>query len=128
MPLLQAIRLLLARHTASFDRLLVLTEACFQQQPLEFDRTKQALLFNNGTRYPLKGIYVDEGTWPANSTWARNPVPRQGEFSAVSTHATCHCLEGFSQRRWRVRVLYSVYVSVRVWARVQTFPYVNISM
>ena len=36
---------------------------------------------NNGTRYPLKGIFVNEGTWPRNSTWARNPVPRQGEFS-----------------------------------------------
>ena len=59
-----------------------MTEECFQQLPLEFDRTKQALLWNNGTRYPLKGIFVNEGTWPAHSTWARNPVPRQGEYSA----------------------------------------------
>ena len=51
-----------------------LTEACFQQHPLDFDRTKQALLFNNGSRYPLKGIFVSEGTKPAGSTWARNPV------------------------------------------------------
>ena len=51
-----------------------LTEACFQQHPLDYDRTKQALLFNNGSRYPLKGIFVSEGTKPAGSTWARNPV------------------------------------------------------
>jgi len=62
-----------------------LTEACFQQHPLDFDRTKQALLFNNGSRYPLKGIFVSEGTKPAGSTWARNPVPRQGEFSNGAT-------------------------------------------
>ena len=53
-----------------------LTEACFQQLPLPFDRTKQALLWNNGTRLPLRGLFVDEGTSPAGSTWARNPVPR----------------------------------------------------
>lgn len=62
-----------------------LTEACFQQHPLDYDRTKQALLFNNGSRYPLKGIFVSEGTKPAGSTWARNPVPRQGEFSNGAT-------------------------------------------
>jgi hypothetical protein len=59
------------------------TEHCFQQLPLEFDRAKQALLLNNGSRYPLPGVWVDEGTWPANSTWARNPVPRQGEDSST---------------------------------------------
>eukprot|EP01052_Picozoa_sp_SAG31_P012714 SAG31_NODE_748_length_12390_cov_6.306484_18_plen_135_part_00 len=45
------------------------TEHCFQQLPLEFDRTKQALLLNNGSRYPLEGVWVDRGTWPVNSTW-----------------------------------------------------------
>lgn len=54
-----------------------LTEHCFQQTPLEYDRSKQALLMNNGTRWPLRGVFVDEGTWPPNSTWARNPIPRQ---------------------------------------------------
>lgn len=53
-----------------------LTEECFQQMPLDFDRTKQALVWNNGTRFPIKGVFVDEGVWPKNSTWARNPVPR----------------------------------------------------
>jgi lytic starch monooxygenase len=63
-----------------------LTEKCFQSLPLDFDRSKQALLMNNGTRYPLKGIYVDGNvTWPRGSTWARNPVPRQGENSIGAT-------------------------------------------
>jgi len=59
-----------------------LTEACFQKLPLEFDRSRQALLWNNGARYPLKGIFVDKGTMPEGSTWARNPVPRAGEANA----------------------------------------------
>jgi len=53
-----------------------LTEACFQQTPLEFDRTKQTLVWLNGTRYPIKGTWVDEGTNPPGSTWAMNPIPR----------------------------------------------------
>lgn len=39
-----------------------LTEECFQRMPLQFDRTKQALVWNNGTRYPLAGVWVDQGT------------------------------------------------------------------
>ena len=40
-----------------------LTEECFQQIPLDFDRSKQALVWNNGTRFPIPGIFVDKGTW-----------------------------------------------------------------
>ena len=54
-----------------------LTEACFQRTPLAFDRTKQALQWNNGTRWPIAGTWVDTGTLPAGSTWAMNPVPPQ---------------------------------------------------
>lgn len=53
-----------------------LTEECFMKTPLEFVRNKQALQWNNGTRLPINGTFVDEGTWPAGSTWAMNPVPR----------------------------------------------------
>mmetsp|Transcript_46081 Transcript_46081/g.76151 ORF Transcript_46081/g.76151 Transcript_46081/m.76151 type:complete len:404 (+) Transcript_46081:46-1257(+) len=61
---------------------LPLTESCFQRTPLAFNRSRQALLWNNGTRMTLQGVFVDEGTIPAGSTWARNPVPRIGEKSA----------------------------------------------
>jgi len=53
-----------------------LTEKTFQKMPLEFDTTKQVLVWNNGTRYPIDGIFVNTGTMPAGSTWARNPIPR----------------------------------------------------
>ena len=56
-----------------------LTEECFQRMPLEFDRTAQVLVWNNGTmEYPMKAqaIWVDTGVKPAGSTWARNPIPR----------------------------------------------------
>lgn len=62
-----------------------LTERGFQQLPLAFDRTKQALLMNNGTRFPLPGVFVDKGTWPKDSAWARNPIPRQGEYTNGAT-------------------------------------------
>eukprot|EP00054_Salpingoeca_dolichothecata_P014592 m.82724 g.82724 ORF g.82724 m.82724 type:complete len:404 (-) comp21070_c0_seq3:238-1449(-) len=53
-----------------------LTEECFQRMPLPFNRSMQALVWNNGTRYPIKGVFVDEGVMPLGSTWARNPIPR----------------------------------------------------
>ena len=53
-----------------------LTEECFQKMPLEFDQSKHSLLWNNGTRLYIDGIFVSEGTNPKGSTWARNPIPR----------------------------------------------------
>ena len=53
-----------------------LTEQCFQKYPLAFDRSKQTLVWNNGTRLGIEGVFVDEGTVPKGSTWARNPIPR----------------------------------------------------
>ncbi len=52
------------------------TEECFQKAPLEFVRHAQLLEWNNGTRYPINGTFVDQGTVPAGSTWAMNPIPR----------------------------------------------------
>jgi hypothetical protein len=72
-------------------------QACFQKTPLDFDRTKQMLVWNtksvpvmpgvkapapppgNGTtlRFPVSHpVFVDVGTWPKGSTWARDPIPR----------------------------------------------------
>lgn len=51
------------------------SEACFQSHPLEFVRSKQALVFANGTRLPIPGTFVDRGTLPAGSTWAMLPIP-----------------------------------------------------
>jgi len=72
-----------------------LTEECFQQTPLEFDVTGQTLVWNTksvpgntsitpavpkgGTlRYPVPHpVFVNTGTWPKGSTWARSPLPRR---------------------------------------------------
>lgn len=77
-----------------------LTEECFQRTPLEFDRSKQTLVWNTkavpgadattppvpagGTlRYPVpEPVFVDEGIWPKGSTWARNPLPRRQDNTA----------------------------------------------
>ena len=61
------------------------------QRPLEFDRTKQQLRWNNGTRLSIPGVWVDSGTNPPGSTWARNPVPRIdfGNGGGGITDGTC---------------------------------------
>merc|ERR1711939_1065925 len=46
----------------------------FQRHPLHFNRDKSALVFANGTRHPIPGVFVDQGTTPAGSTWAMIPV------------------------------------------------------
>lgn len=57
-----------------------LTEACFQQNHLDFVQSKQALLFQNGTRLGISehSVFVSEGTSPEGSTWTRIPIPSSG--------------------------------------------------
>ena len=52
-----------------------LSEACFQSHPLEFVPEKHALVFQNGSRLPIKGVFTNVGTSPAGSVWARLPIP-----------------------------------------------------
>ncbi len=49
--------------------------------PLDFVRGSQAIMWNNGSLYPIPKAakYVDDSVCPVvpkGSTWARNPVPR----------------------------------------------------
>jgi len=56
-----------------------LTEECFQQMPLNFVRSAHSILWNNGTKRPIPGMFVDDSDCqviPRGSTWARNPIPR----------------------------------------------------
>lgn len=48
-----------------------LTEECFMRMPLEFNRSMQQLRWNNGSRLSIQGTWVDTGTNPIGSTWAR---------------------------------------------------------
>ena len=55
-----------------------LTEACFQEHPLEFEQDEQAIVFPNGTMLKLEShqtTFVSEGTLPEGSTWAMMPMP-----------------------------------------------------
>jgi len=55
------------------------TEEDFQEMPLDFVRDAHAIMWNNGTLHPLKGMFVDDSVCPVvpkGSTWARNPIPR----------------------------------------------------
>lgn len=52
-----------------------LTEACFQQYPLEFSGNP-VLRWNNGSQMEMNGTFVNEGTMPKGSTWQMNPIPR----------------------------------------------------
>jgi len=51
-----------------------ITEACFQMHPLPFAGS-QFVQLSNGTRFDVKPTYVSDGTSPAGSTWALNPIP-----------------------------------------------------
>jgi hypothetical protein len=55
------------------------TEREFQELPLDFVRDAHGILWNNGSFYPIKGMFVDDSVAPVvpkGSTWARNPIPR----------------------------------------------------
>ncbi len=46
---------------------------------MDFVRDSHAIMWNNGTLYPIKGKFVDDSVCdvvPKGSTWARNPIPR----------------------------------------------------
>lgn len=55
-----------------------MTEACFQQHPLDFDTTAQAILYPDGTRKSIPGTFVVDGTTPPGSMWAMLPIPPAG--------------------------------------------------
>lgn len=55
------------------------TEADFQTMPLDFVRDAHAIMWNNGSLFPIAGKFVDDSVCnvvPKGSTWARNPIPR----------------------------------------------------
>lgn len=52
-----------------------LTEECFRKIPLDFEGP-QVLRWNDGTTEEINGTYVTEGTIPAGSMWAMNPLPQ----------------------------------------------------
>eukprot|EP00729_Bicosta_minor_P019178 gene19178-3946_t len=58
------------------------------------------LVWNNGTRFPIEGIFVSEGTWPLGSTWARNPIPRVNDDNkGLADFAGCPGPDGKSGKR-----------------------------
>ena len=55
-----------------------LTEACFQRTPVPFAGATQKLVWADPAKHPpvvFNGTFVSEGTRPAGSTWAMNPLP-----------------------------------------------------
>lgn len=55
-----------------------LTEECFMKHPLDFVKEKQSVVFPNGTAVRIQGVFINEGTLPQGSTWARLPIPAAG--------------------------------------------------
>ena len=64
---------------------------------------KQALVMPNGTKIPIKGTFVDQGTSPEGSTWSMLPLPptsagpRCGcslDVNYKPANYDCGCLEG----------------------------------
>ena len=70
---------ILANHGGGYQYRLCpadqkLSEDCFFKLPLPFNELKQAIQFNNGTRLPIKGTFLRNGTLPAGSTWVSRPA------------------------------------------------------
>lgn len=68
-----------------------LTEECFRKTPLRFEGP-QFLKWNNGTTEEINGTYVTEGTSPAGSMWAMNPLPQNptADFPAPCKAGSSH--------------------------------------
>lgn len=53
-----------------------LTEECFFKTPLQFVRDKQSIVFSNGTRQKITGVFVDgDQVQPPGSVWSMIPIP-----------------------------------------------------
>lgn len=52
-----------------------ITEECFQRTPLRFAGNTSWIQYADGRRTPFTMTKVTEGTFPAGSEWARDPVP-----------------------------------------------------
>ncbi len=59
-----------------------LTEACFQQHPLDFAGDTSVVQYTSGKRVTIPAQRVTSGTTPAGSMWSKNPVPdEEGDFA-----------------------------------------------
>lgn len=52
-----------------------LTEDCFWKTPLPFVGSTQRLRWADGHEVEIPATRVSGNTFPANSTWTRNPIP-----------------------------------------------------
>jgi hypothetical protein len=49
---------------------------CFERTPVPFaEGMSQVLRMHSGEETSVEPVYLSEGTWPPNSTWAMNPIP-----------------------------------------------------
>lgn len=58
-----------------------LTEECFQRSPIPF-ANRTWLEFRNASRLEIQNVFLSEGTRPAGSAWAMNPLPWHGDYPA----------------------------------------------
>jgi len=90
----EAIWSLRANHGGGYQYRLcplesALTEACFQATPIPFSG-KTWLLWEDDSRLEINGTFLSEGTQPANSTWAMNPLPYSDKYSAPQFAPPCN--------------------------------------
>ena len=55
-----------------------LSEECFRRTPLDFWEDAQAILYPDGSRRPVRGTFLRDGTSPPNSHWSALPIPPAG--------------------------------------------------
>lgn len=71
-----------------------LTEECFKNLPLKFAGPPK-LRHADGTETEFRPTYVTEGTTPAGSTWAMNPIPvcARAVCARAAQITVCRCTD-----------------------------------
>jgi hypothetical protein len=71
-----------------------LTEACFQEHPLDFVEDEQSIVFPDGTTNKLNAsqtTFVTEGTTPPGSMWSMIPMVK-GKEGVGKVKCACVCV------------------------------------
>ena len=98
-----------------------LTEACFQQTPMDFARDSRMTL-KNGTTLDLTSTFVTDGTLPMGGTWVMNPIPCSSDMQgglAYQFEPPCdettppgHLTEGVCSGEWITNITVHDYLRV----------------
>ena len=76
---------------------------CFERTPVPFaEGMSQVLRMHSGEETSVEPVYLSDGTWPPNSTWAMNPIPECCKSSCSLLACTLFLLYFFIFKKGRL--------------------------